>query len=448
MRRQFRATAGSLESVRVRTGFTIIELLVAISIIAVLISLVLPAVMSARSAARRVQCLNRMRNVGLAMHHFAESRSGHLPALHERINTSRGPEWVPWTVSVLDYLDQRALRREWDRQPQPNGVLPIFVCPDDSEKAGAPGGLSFVVNCGYGLHTNIGPCMPPHGCFPGGSNLQFDRAPSADPAAVGGLSFGVAELLTCIDPQARRRLGSFGMIGVSVTINGAAATNVGLSGLDWNNDGKVDYPEDLISRATGVFWNPDRTGRNPVTLAWISQRDGSSTTLMLSESTEARQWGRITGIVAINPDGSETPNVALSTMQTRFLPIISGKGFGLGTMAFRDGANRHPFPVTNAARVVQPLAPLGYADIQLCETGITDLNDPDCEPKRTTCPAVDRHVPLAISPISNHGYGVHVVFCDGHGTFLSRNIDPMVFAALVSSNGSQYGQNAVSENSY
>src|SRR6266550_3798894 len=137
--------------VKVRRGFTLIELLVVIAIIAVLVSLLLPAVQQAREAARRAQCKNNLHNIGLAFHNYHSSFDVFPPAyVGEPGNT--GPATPPpgqsanvhgFTEYILPYMDQGGVYNlinfsvslfDAVLAPGPqltayNTVIPNYICP-------------------------------------------------------------------------------------------------------------------------------------------------------------------------------------------------------------------------------------------------------------------------------------------------------------------------------
>jgi prepilin-type processing-associated H-X9-DG protein len=115
-------------------------LLVVIAIIGVLIALLLPAVQAARETARRVQCTNNLKQIGLAMHNYADAYGGLPP---QRIwNASGGPWYVGsvhgWAVSTLSYLEQGTLYNAYNmdqaffepvNQTAVSTPLNAFLCP-------------------------------------------------------------------------------------------------------------------------------------------------------------------------------------------------------------------------------------------------------------------------------------------------------------------------------
>ena len=95
-----------------RIGFTLIELLVVIAIIAILIALLLPAVQQAREAARRTQCKNNLKQIGLAMHNYHDV-NGLFPWGGRVGYTTNPGDWGStqgtWIVYALPYLEQDGL---------------------------------------------------------------------------------------------------------------------------------------------------------------------------------------------------------------------------------------------------------------------------------------------------------------------------------------------------
>lgn len=100
---------------RIRRGFTLIELLVVIAIIAILIALLLPAVQQAREAARRTQCKNNFKQMGLALHNYHDTFNI-LP--HSRFHDMTAPNHLTvrwnWIPMVLPYIDQAPLYNQFN----------------------------------------------------------------------------------------------------------------------------------------------------------------------------------------------------------------------------------------------------------------------------------------------------------------------------------------------
>jgi prepilin-type N-terminal cleavage/methylation domain-containing protein/prepilin-type processing-associated H-X9-DG protein len=94
---------------RSRKAFTLVELLVVIAIIGVLVALLLPAVQAAREAARRTQCLNNLKQIGIALHNYNDT-FGNLP------NSRRDPSFT-WQVTILPFMEQTALYDQWKMGP-------------------------------------------------------------------------------------------------------------------------------------------------------------------------------------------------------------------------------------------------------------------------------------------------------------------------------------------
>ena len=94
-----------------RTGFTLIELIVVICIVGILIVLFLPATRSARPAARRMQCMNNLKQIGLALHNYADVYQSFPPAYTVDAD---GRPLHSWRTLILPYLDQAPLYRTID----------------------------------------------------------------------------------------------------------------------------------------------------------------------------------------------------------------------------------------------------------------------------------------------------------------------------------------------
>lgn len=265
---------------RNRGGFTLIELLVVISIIATLVALITPAVQSARAAARKVECLNNMKNLGTAAINYASGANGKLPAAFEQhalsgATTPPTPIVYPWTVSLLPHLDAAALSRTLNEdttaaQHYNAGAWPkikVFTCPVDQNNFGIAGGLSYAGNGGYRTAALWGAATP------------------FNPTSV------------------------------------ASAFEI-----DWNGSGTADAEDARIQHATGVFWNNIGTGDNfRMSLDFVQAGDGQTNTLMFAENVQSQKW----------QGGDTTETLEQRVANTTFALIVDPATLGGGTVDTR-----------------------------------------------------------------------------------------------------------------
>jgi prepilin-type N-terminal cleavage/methylation domain-containing protein/prepilin-type processing-associated H-X9-DG protein len=146
-----------------RRGFTLIELLVVIAIIGVLIALLLPAVQMAREAARRTQCTNNLKQMGLALHNYQTS-VGSFPMSYAAASrfvdgaTDTSPGWA-WGAMILPQLEQKPLFDAANfglpvEAPQnvtaATAMLGVYLCPSDT-----PADSAFVIDDGTGVAVGL-----------------------------------------------------------------------------------------------------------------------------------------------------------------------------------------------------------------------------------------------------------------------------------------------------
>ena len=155
---------------RVRRGFTLIELLVVIAIIAVLIALLLPAVQAAREAARRAQCVNNLKQIGLAVAQLRHRRPRSRPlgrrAVVDRVvgqhacscpTSSRGRSTTRSTSQPGRSADPHAGRRPGQHDGASTPRSPSFLCPSDQDRLTSPDGHNnYMANSGSAPNSFYG----------------------------------------------------------------------------------------------------------------------------------------------------------------------------------------------------------------------------------------------------------------------------------------------------
>ncbi len=254
-----------------RRGFTLIELLVVIAIIAVLIALLLPAVQAAREAARRSQCTNNMKQLGLALHNYNSSnncfpagRPGDDP-INNDSNAASG--WV----SVLGQLEQQPLFNAWNfsltwNDPSVSGVyaascipaanttvaatnLGVFTCPSDVRQ------LPFISTASSTRNDIPHVAQMAISSYSGCAGVLGPPSTGADSLSAFGVSYSVSDV-----KHLNEGFWDYGLPRKMKSFTDGTSTTFAVGEVAWNNDGSW----------VGAQITSNCSGNNPNFNAWTT----------------------------------------------------------------------------------------------------------------------------------------------------------------------------------
>ena len=136
-------------------GFTLVELLVVITIIGMLAALLLPAVNAAREAARRSVCNNQQRQIALAVLAF-ETNRGRFPGFQEQIVTTPNPRLATWLVMIMSNIDRQDIYDLWadpNNSNLPTPYMKVLRCPSNPPTDSTLPQISYVANAGWSYYA-------------------------------------------------------------------------------------------------------------------------------------------------------------------------------------------------------------------------------------------------------------------------------------------------------
>jgi prepilin-type N-terminal cleavage/methylation domain-containing protein/prepilin-type processing-associated H-X9-DG protein len=305
-----------------RRGFTLIELLVVIAIIAVLIALLLPAVQAAREAARRIQCTNNMKQLGLALHNYESTNSVFPMASSIRALPGGGVFFGGWSIHgrILPFLEQSnthaAINFHLSYSHPTNTtvsalVISGFLCP--SEVRPEPVAHSF----GMAASTNYGFCMGDWYVWGGVSGIDNRAAFQVNRArTIASFSDGLSQTMVAAEVKAQQPYYRDYSGGLSLIRNPAQVPTPSEdphtvapeynSGGSFQRTGHTEWVDGLVHQ-TGMTtaWTPNRKitratdPANDIDITGFRESNGGSTFAAINSRS-----GHPGGVNVLMGDGS------------------------------------------------------------------------------------------------------------------------------------------------
>jgi prepilin-type N-terminal cleavage/methylation domain-containing protein/prepilin-type processing-associated H-X9-DG protein len=364
-----------------RRGFTLIELLVVIAIIAVLIALLLPAVQAAREAARRAQCVNNLKQLGLAVHNYI-SQQDVVPA-HTMDNSQTWGWFAPWTAAILPNMEQQAMYNAL------NFSVPMLE-------------LGFISPY-YGANTTVGLSIIQTLLCPSESliktpNLSVD---AFAPISYAGNFGGPANIRACsgtiIPVQGSTILGLMAFLGGSTP---ASAGPVRMASITDGTSNTALFSEHLLAWGNGVFAATDPS----VSPGSVNGKRGifqTSASMVMDQGNAANAQAFVSACKAIPAGTLATTDDAFGSQWLLSADYATG-----------NNAYTHFMPPNNLSCIGQP-ATFGVSDTNWGGMG------------------------AAITATSNHPGGVNVCFSDGSVKFIKDSVNVTTWWALGTRNGGE-----------
>jgi prepilin-type N-terminal cleavage/methylation domain-containing protein len=384
---------------RLRPGFTLVELLVVIAIIGILVGLLLPAVQAAREAARRMQCSNNVKQMGLAVHNF-ESAYKKLPHSGQCDSTGgNGTTYMIHSVptQLLPYIEQLSVYNLLDHNSDPKLAY-----------GGAASGAGWLTSSGCLLHLKA-------------KGLSYD-----DPT----LPIPAGQTLTQGQIAARANIPAF--VCPSSPVSGGRDPV--------HNYGGFDYMFIALSDVDSLVGSPTYGTRTPTTpvAAWTAQvvggmlncegasisraSDGTSNTIMLAEDA-----------------GRAHPSVgSFGALSSRFTPVANPKdpmGNPAGTSGGSNIRRVHAWIDADAATNGYSGPSNAVLPISNRVAKINNYSSPIGGP--ATCRWSVNNCGPNDEPFSFHTGGINAGLGDGSVRFMSSNMDGILVKWLVGANDGQ-----------
>lgn len=329
-----------------RRGFTLVELLVVIAIIGILVGLLLPAVQAAREAARRMQCSNNLKQLGLAMMNYESTHRKFPMAGMVDADFSVQARLLPYVEqsnlnNLLDYSLPAFTGPYNAKVPNPAFVkafatpLPLFLCPSDAAPsvttltvngtAYSYGGLNYMVSYGSGTSTNYDLRWRADGIVHQRSTKGFrDISDGASNTVM------ISESVRSVGDDVTLPAGSVPRFPYQYTLNGSNGVSSALNavpGLKASGSGWSSYVD-----ANGMIFNPELDTFWSTFASW---RGGNSPALR----GRGISWA-FGGAINSLTNGYQTPNNRIPDLVVHFTGFFGPRSYHTGgaNVTLADGS--------------------------------------------------------------------------------------------------------------